>query len=85
MVPLQLLDEIAEKLASAIPNDLHQVPDDLQRNFHSILQSSFSKLNLVPADEFEVQTKVLARTREKVEQLSQQVAELEKKLNEQQK
>ena len=85
MVPLQLLDELAEKLASAIPKDLPQVSEDLQRNFHSILQSGLSKLNLVPADEFEVQTKVLARTREKVEQLTQHVTELEKKLNEQQK
>ena len=85
MLSLQMLDELAQKLADSVPQNLQKVPEDIQRNFQSILQGTFSKLNLVPADEFEVQTKVLARTREKVEQLTKQVTELEKMLNEKNK
>ena len=82
MIPLKLLDELTQKLVAAVPDNLQQIPAELQHNFHHILQSNLRKLNLVPADEFEVQSKVLARTREKVEQLTQQVAILEKKMEE---
>jgi len=40
----------------------------------------FAKLDLVTREEFDVQRKVLARSREKIEQLEKQVAELEARL-----
>ena len=55
--------------------------DMLQQQLKTMLQSSFAKLDLVTRDEFDAQTAVLQRTREKLEQLEAQVAALEPKLN----
>ena len=55
--------------------------DMLQQQLNTMLQSSFAKLDLVTRDEFDAQTAVLQRTREKLEQLEAQVAALEAKLN----
>ncbi len=52
---------------------------ELQQQVRSMVQSAFARLDLVTRDEFDAQSAVLARTREKLEQLTQQVAELERR------
>ena len=42
-----------------------------------MLQSGLSRLDVVTRDEFDMQAAVLAKTREKLEQLEARVAELE--------
>ncbi|HYE35305.1 accessory factor UbiK family protein [Methylocaldum sp.] len=74
------LNDLARRLAEAVPTDFHRLQDDLEKNFRAILQGSFAKMNLVSREEFEVQTAVLARTREQLERLEAQVAELEKQI-----
>lgn len=54
----------------------------MQAQLKTLLQSSFSKLDLVTREEFDTQAAVLARTRQKLEALEGQVAELEKRLAE---
>lgn len=56
---------------------------DLERNVKAMLSSTFNKLELVSREEFDVQAKVLARTRERLEALEKRVAELEARLGEQ--
>ena len=53
----------------------------MQAQLKTLLQSSFSKLDLVTREEFDTQAAVLARTRQKLEALEAQVAELEQHLN----
>jgi hypothetical protein len=53
---------------------------DLQKNARAFFAASLSRLDLVTREEFEVQTKVLARTREKLEALEARVAKLEESL-----
>jgi len=43
----------------------------------ALLASGLAKLDVVPRAEFDVQAKVLARTREKLDELERKVAELE--------
>ncbi len=43
---------------------------------HQLVLTTINKLNLVTREEFEIQTKVLLRTRLKVEQLERQLMEL---------
>jgi BMFP domain-containing protein YqiC len=74
------LDEISRRIADSLPPGLHEVRQDFEKNLHSILQSAFTRLDLVTREEFEVQSAVLLRTREKVEALESRVAELEKQL-----
>ena len=50
----------------------------MEKNFHAVLQGTFNKMDLVTRNEFDTQTKVLARTRKKVEELEARVKELEK-------
>lgn len=74
------LSDLAKRLAESIPADFQALREDLEKNFHAILQASFTKMNLVSREEFEVQRAVLARTREQLERLEARVVELEKQV-----
>lgn len=50
---------------------------DLEKNLRALLQSAFSRLDLVTREEFDVQREVLARTRAKLAELEAKLAELE--------
>ena len=75
------LNELAQKLFSALPQSVQNLEADLQEKFRDVLMSTFNRLDLVTRDEFDVQMKVLARTREKLEQLQAQVDALMTKDN----
>jgi ubiquinone biosynthesis accessory factor UbiK len=72
------IDDIASKLTAAIPPGLNNFKEDMEKNFHAILQTALGKLDLVTREEFEVQKAVLAKTRSRLETLEQRVAEIEK-------
>ncbi len=72
------LKDLARKLADAVPEGLQSMRSDLEKNFRSVLQSGFDKLDLVTREEFEVQEAVLQRTREKLEALEERLKEMEK-------
>ena len=55
--------------------------EGLQSQIQGVLQGAFSKMDLVNREEFDAQAAVLARTREKLEALETQLAELEARLN----
>ena len=74
------IDELANRLSGAIPPGLHTMREDMEKNFRAILQSALAKLDLVTREEFEVQKAVLAKTRQKLESLETQIAELESKI-----
>ncbi|WP_298626609.1 accessory factor UbiK family protein [uncultured Legionella sp.] len=69
-------DELAQKLFAALPLSLQNIENDIQQKFKDILQATFTRMDLITRDEFDVQCKVLTRTREKLEQLQNQVDEL---------
>lgn len=73
------LDDIASRLANAVPPGLNNLKEDMEKNFRAVLQSALGKLDLVTREEFEVQKGVLAKTRAKLEALELQVAEIEKR------
>ncbi len=71
-VPKQF-DDLAKKLYNALPSSLQHFENEIQQQFKDILQSAFTKMDLVTREEFDVQIKVLARTREKIDALQMQV------------
>ncbi|MEF2147551.1 accessory factor UbiK family protein [Luteimonas sp. FXH3W] len=77
MIDISKLDELAQKLASMVPQPLRDTGEELQQNFKSALQTGLGKLDLVTREEFEVQRGVLLKTREKLEALERQVAAME--------
>jgi len=76
MINTQSLDELAKRIGRAIEASPAK---DLEKNVKALLASGLSKLDVVPRAEFDVQAKVLARTREKLDELERKVAELEAK------
>lgn len=68
------LDELAKKIGQAIDTS---PAIDVEKNIKALLQASLQRLDLVPREEFELQTQVLLRTREKLEALEARVAQIE--------
>jgi len=71
------IDELAGKLADAVPGDLEGLRSDLENNFRGLLNAGLDKLDLVTREEFDVQRKVLERTREKLERLEREIEQLQ--------
>ena len=71
------IDEIARRLLESVPPALRTMQKDLETNFRAVLRSSLAKLDVVTREEFDTQTRVLQRTREKLEQLEARLQELE--------
>lgn len=69
----QTIDEITRRLAAAVPEELKTARAELREQFRAVLEATFNRMDLVTREEFEIQKKVLARTREKVEALEAQL------------
>ncbi len=74
----KLFEDIASRLAAAIPAGARDWQGDVERNIRALLSSSLEKLNLVTREEFDVQKAVLARTRSQLDALSERLRKLEK-------
>jgi ubiquinone biosynthesis accessory factor UbiK len=77
------LDELTDRLVGLLPKGVVEMQKDVEKNVRAMLQSTFAKMDLVTREEFDVQSAVLARTREKLEKLEKQIAELESKYSQQ--
>ena len=75
MVNPQILAELGAKIKELIANSPAR---DIEKNVRAMLASTFARLDLVTREEFDVQSAVLARTREKLVELETKLAELEK-------
>jgi BMFP domain-containing protein YqiC len=71
------IDEIAKRLLAKVPETARNIQADLEENFRAVLRASLARLDLVSRDEFDVQSKVLQRTRARLEALEARVQELE--------
>ena len=80
MIDLSHIDDLARRLSGMVPPGLREGREELQQNFKSVLQSGLARLDLVTREEFDVQRAVLLRTREKLDDLRQQVDALEARL-----
>jgi BMFP domain-containing protein YqiC len=74
----KLLSELSARLAALAASNPAK---DLEKNFRGLLSGAFSRLDLVSREEYEVQTQVLARARERLAALEARVAELESRAN----
>ena len=76
------IDDIARRLFEGLPEAARTMRRDVESNFRAVLQSTLGKLDLTTREEFEVQTKVLERTRARIEQLELRLVTLEQRLSE---
>ena len=77
MIDPKILDELSKRIAGGIPPGLQMLQEDLRKNVRAALEAGLSHLDLVTREEFDIQAAVLARTREKLEQLERKLEELE--------
>ncbi len=88
MRPDELVNQLFNQLNTLVgpgkkaAEDMNLLNEDVQQKLRTAAQAAFEKLDLVSRDEFDAQQAVLARTREKLEQLEKQIEELEKSLGE---
>ncbi len=75
------LDELARRLAEAVPESVRAFGRDLEGNFKAVLQAQLSKLDLVSRQEFDVQAAILERTQTNLSAMEARLKELEDKLN----
>jgi len=73
------IDELARRLADALPGGLKALQADAEQNFRAVLQAGLSRLDLVTREEFDVQAAVLKRTREKLGALETRLEALEER------
>lgn len=76
---LNILQKLVAQLSDQLPSHLGTLKQDFEKNCQRILHHTFNNLDLVTREEFEAQSKVLLRTRKKLEQLEAYVSEMEKK------
>lgn len=80
MLDTKFIEDMVKRLSDSIPPTFDAIKKDMERNFRAVLQSTFSKLDLVTREEFDAQVGVLAKTRAKLELLEQQITTLETEL-----
>lgn len=71
------LEELTRRVYEALPAGVEQLQADVKRNIRATLEAALARMDLVSREEFDVQTAVLLRSREKIEALEKKVAELE--------
>ena len=76
MIDKNVIDELGRKISDLLPAGVDQLQADVEANIRALLQTTLSKMNLVTREEFDVQTDLLQRTREKLEQLEQELKTL---------
>ena len=74
------LDDLARKLAEAVPESLRGMGRDLEANFKAVLQAQLARLDLVSRTEFDVQAALLKRTQTALAAMEQRLKDLEAKI-----
>ena len=77
------LEEIAKQVAESVPPGIKNFAEEIENKTKQVLQRKLATMDFVSREEFDVQTQVLQRTREKLEALEKKVAEMEAQHSEQ--
>jgi BMFP domain-containing protein YqiC len=80
LAPKDFLDAISAQASRLLKGESPVSSGEFETQFKALLQSGFSKLDLVSREEFDSQMVVLARTRARLEELEAKMAAMEAKL-----
>ena len=80
MIDPKKIEEMARQIHNALPPGIKSLGEEVDKKVKQVLQSQLNRLDMVSREEFEVQTKVLLRTREKLTALEEKLAQLEQRL-----
>jgi len=79
MIDPRRFDDLARRIQANLPPGLDGVREDVTRNIRAVMAAGIARMDLVEREEFDVQSAVLARTREKLEALELRVRALEER------
>ncbi|ASD65820.1 MULTISPECIES: accessory factor UbiK family protein [Pseudoalteromonas] len=74
------IEEIAKQISSNMPQGVKNLAETFEARTKQAIQSKLSEMDFVSREEFDIQSKVLIRTREKLVELEEKVAQLEAQL-----
>ncbi len=74
------LEKVAKQIQDAMPNPVKELGTDVDQKVRQVIQGQLNKLDVVSREEFDIQTQVLLRTRQKLTEMEAKLAELETKL-----
>ncbi|KTF14046.1 ubiquinone biosynthesis accessory factor UbiK [Pseudoalteromonas sp. H105] len=74
------IEEIAKQISSNMPQGVKNLADTFEAKTKQAIQNKLAEMDFVSREEFEIQSKVLIRTREKLTELEEKVALLEQQL-----
>ena len=80
MLDNQTINRLSDKINQLLPPGLQQVKSDFDVKLRTLLQQQLSEFEFVSREEFDIQARVLQRTRAKLEALEQRLEQLEKTL-----
>ncbi|MDN4503094.1 accessory factor UbiK family protein [Alteromonadaceae bacterium BrNp21-10] len=69
MINPKKIEELAKQIADAVPPSVKNMAEGAEEKVKQVLQHQLSRLDFVSREEFDVQTQVLLRTREKLAEL----------------
>ena len=69
MIQPNQLDELAARISALLPPGAKAAGAELERNLRAVLQQQLQRLDLVPREQFDVQSALLRRSRERLEVL----------------
>lgn len=67
MIDPKKIEQIARQVHESMPKGIREIGEDVEKKIRQVLQAQLSRLDLVSREEFDVQTQVLLRTREKTD------------------
>ena len=67
------IEEIIQQVQNNLPQGIKDIGNDVESKLKQVLQAQLAKLDVVTREEFDVQTQVLLRTREKLTALEARV------------
>ncbi len=80
MLDNESINRLSDRISQLLPPQLQQVKSDFDSGLKALLQQQLSELEFVSREEFEIQGRVLQKTRTKLETLQTRFDELEQKL-----
>jgi len=81
MIDPQKIDDLVRQLGATLPPEFESFEKEMKKQFKAVLESAFQRLDLVSREEFDIQVKVLQKTRAQITELQEQLASLEQTMS----
>ena len=78
------IEDFIQQFLRLLPRDLSRSREDFEKVVRASLNATFSRMNLVTREEFDIQSQLLSNTRAAMDELEKKITSLEKELSEKQ-